>query len=243
MMKSRFYLAFICIVFTLASCSTLKDTVYFQTKSTTPPIVNNQTTQISSHILSAGDVISLNINTPLQTSAQLLNLKEGGGFLIKADGTIEIPVIGIVTLAGLTTTSAKDTLLLRAKVYFNEPYVNLQLVSFKVTVLGEVLSPGIKALVSENATLLDALASSGDLTSFGNRSNIKVLRGDSIFYLNLTEMTLFKSNGFFLQSNDIIYVQPLRKKNTLSNLSTSMVVTSFASVLITLTTTLILLTK
>ena len=98
-------------------------------------------------------------------------------------------------------------------------------------------------MVSENGTLLDALASCGDLTTFGNRKNIKVIRGDSVYYLDITEMNVLKSAGFFLQSNDVIYVEPVRRKNTLANFATVNTVISFSSLLVTITTTIIFLTR
>ncbi|MCX6188038.1 MAG: polysaccharide biosynthesis/export family protein [Bacteroidetes bacterium] len=240
---SRNFLFLIVITLTFTSCSSLKDTIYFQSKNPVAPTANKPTSAAAVHLLAVGDVINLEINTPLQTTAQVLGQKGGGTLIVNDNGCIEIPLVGVVKIAGLTLAMAKDTLIKQLKVFFNDPYVNLQLVSFKVTVFGEVGMPGIKALVSANATLLDALASSGDLTSFGNRSNIKVLRGETVYYLDLTDMNVFKSDGFFLQSNDIIYVQPLRKKSALANLSTSLTITSFVSFLVTLTTTIILLTK
>ncbi len=245
-MKPGSYLVLFLSILYLASCTTIKDTVYFQDKKSHKPraAANIPDSSTSVHIIAVGDFITLNINTPLQTSAQILNQKDGGsGFQVKGDSTIEIPIIGNIKLGGLTMAIAKDTLLQRAKVYFIQPYVNLQLLSYKVTVLGEVKGPGIKSIQSENGTLLDAIAASGDLSDVGNRLNIKVLRGDSVFYLNITDIALLHSKGFYLQSNDVVYVQPLRKKNTLSNISATLAVTSFASILISLTTTIILLTK
>lgn len=228
----------------LSSCSSLKELVYFQEKKAVIPTSNVPNSQVPVHIIAPGDMINLIINTPLQSSATILNSKEGAaGYQVKGDSTLEIPVLGNIKIAGLPMNAAKDTILNRAKIYYNEPSINLQLVSFKVTVLGEVLNPGLKALYMENATFLDAIASSGDLTSFGNRTNIKVIRGSKVFYLNLTELEIMKSEGYYLQSNDIVYVQPLRRKNTISNLSTALAFTSFASVITTLTTTIILLTK
>lgn len=242
-MKLRIYFILFVSLFSMASCSSLKDLVYFQEKNNTLPPANTISKTTPVHIIAVGDVISLNINTPLQTSSQILNQKEGVGIQVKGDSTIELPILGTIKLAGLTMSVAKDTLLLRAKVYFNEPYVKLQLVSFKVTVLGEVGIPGIKSLNSENATILDAIASSSDLTSFGNRTNIKVIRDSTVYYLNITDMDIFKSDGFYLQSNDIVYVQPLRRKNALTNLSTFTTVFSVSSLLVTISTSIILLTR
>jgi len=237
-------LFFISILFFSASCSSLKEMIYFQDKNAGSAKVNIPSTGKFSHIIAVGDVISLVINTPLQTSSKILEQGSNQqGFAVKGDSTIELPVLGIVKLAGLTIAMAKDTLIQRAKIYFNDPYVNLQLISFKVTVLGEVNSPGIKAILSENGTLLDAIAAAGDLNTFGNRSLIKVLRGSNIYYLDLSDINVLYSQGFYLQSNDVVYVQPMRKKNTLANLSTAVAITSLASVVIALTSTIILFTK
>jgi polysaccharide export outer membrane protein len=243
-MKSRIVVLLSFCLFSLASCTSLKEMIYFQNKkATTIPPANVPNPVIPVHVLAVGDVINLVISTPLQTSDQILNQKGGSGFQIRGDSTIEIPVLGNVKLAGLTLAAAKDTLFSRANIYFNQPFVNLSLVTFRVTVLGEVSNPGIKLMVSEKSTLLDAIALSGDLTGFGNRTNIQVLRGDKTFLLDITDMEIFKADGFYLQSNDVVYVQPLRKKNTMSNLSTALTVSSFASVVSVLITTLLLFRK
>jgi polysaccharide export outer membrane protein len=245
-MKYTNYFILFLILFYLASCTSIKETVYFQDKQNkkSKPLANLRDSVASLHIIAVGDFVSIVINTPLQTSAQILTQKEGSsGTQVKGDSTIEIPILGNIRIAGLTMAIAKDTLLQRAKIYFIQPYVNLQLINYKVTVLGEVRAPGIKALQSENATLLDAIAASGDLTDFANRLNIKILRGDSTYYLDITDIKILKSEGFYLQSNDVVYVQPIRKKNVLANISTTLALTSFVTVLISLTTTIILLTK
>ena len=115
--------------------------VYFQEKKSTELVSNKPVDTIPFHIIAVGDLLNLSINTPLQTSSQILNLKDVSSIQVKGDSTIEIPILGAINIVGLTIAQAKDTLLAHAKLYFNEPYVKIQLAAFKVTVLGEVSSP------------------------------------------------------------------------------------------------------
>ena len=245
-MKLVNYVLLILCFSTIISCTSIKETVYFQDKKgdKTHPSVNIQKNEIPKHIITVGDFISINISTPLQSSVSILGSTSGGSNVqVKGDSTVDIPIIGSIRLAGLSFLKAKDTLLSATNIYYKQPIINLHLVSFKVTVLGEVKNPGVKALNSENSNVLDALATSGDLTDFGDRKNIKIIRGDKIHYLNLIDINILKSEGFYLQSDDIIYIQPLSRKAWTTNLSTTLSITGLVSIFLSVSNTVILLLK
>jgi polysaccharide export outer membrane protein len=143
----------------------------------------------------------------------------------------------------MTVNEANDSILTRARLYFNQPFVNFLFISFKITVLGEVKMPGVKSIKSENATLTEAIAESGDLTEVANRKKIKVIRGDSVFYLDITDMNVMKSKAYFLQSNDIIYIQPLKKKNIMSNFTTTATFLGVLTFLTSVTSAFLYLTR
>ena len=100
--------------------------------------------------------------------------------------------------------------------YFEQPVVKLNIVNFEISILGEVNAPGTFAIVNPKLNILYALSLAGDITQFGNRRNIKIIRNDNeinrVFYVNLTDQEVLNNADFMLQPHDIIYVAPLRKK-------------------------------
>ncbi len=231
-------------IFILNSCTSLKDLAYFQEKNKQTHQANIPFRTISNHIIAPGDILNISISTPLQTASQLLNTKDGiSAIQVKADSSVEIPVLGTIKVGGLSMSGCTDSLMQRAGVYFKQPLVNIQLVSFKVTLLGEIKSPGMKALTMENSTVLDAIASAGDLTDYGNRKNIKVIRNKMVYYLDLTDIHIIESEGYYLNSNDIVYIEPVRRKAVQSNLSASLTVASFVSSISAFVTTMIFILK
>ncbi len=232
-------------VLSLASCTAFKDVLYFQDHRHTEPVANipkDSSTDIP-HRISFGDAFTLTFNTPLQTASNLNNNNTPLLLTVKSDSTIELPILGSLKVIGMTVDEANDSILARARIYFNQPFVNFLFVSFKITVLGEVKAPGIKSIKSENATLTEALAESGDLTEYANRKNIKIIRGDSVYYLDITDIQVMKSKAYFLKSNDIIYIQPLKKKNIMSNFATTFTFLSVLNFLTSVTTTVLYLTR
>ncbi len=115
---------------------------------------------------------------------------------------------------GLTVEEVQQFIQSNANKYFNNAIVIVKLVSFKVTVLGEVKNPGYYFVYNNQATALEALGMAGDLTTFGNRRNIKLLRqhisGTEVILLDLTNPELLKSDYFYLKPGDVLYVEPLK---------------------------------
>jgi len=140
-----------------------------------------------------------------------------GNFLVDPAGYIEYPSLGRIKAGGLTTTELKDTLLARLAPYLKDPIVYVRFTNFTFTVLGEVKGPGAYTFPEEKMTILEAIGYSGDLTTYGDRTNILVIREQdgarSFGRINLRDRNVFESPYFYLRQNDVIYVEPLKQKS------------------------------
>ncbi len=179
-------------------------------------------------IIQPNDVLSINVHGSDQETAAPFNLEDQNnfgfsvesvqlsGYLVDEDESIDFPVLGNVKLGGLTTTGAKKRLTELLKDYLKEPVVNIRLLNFRVTVSGEVLSPGSFSVTNERLSIPDALALAGGLTDYANRANILVVReiGEEMILnrVNLQNTDFFTSEYYYLKQNDLIYVEPLKSK-------------------------------
>lgn len=138
------------------------------------------------------------------------------GYFVDRDGFIDFPVLGRIPVQGMTLEEAKLELLDRLADYLADPVVNIRYLNFKITVLGEVNGPGIQRLSNKRVTLLEALGMAGDLTLYANRNNILVIREEdgrrTYTRLDLQSAEIFTSPYFYLQQNDVIYVEPMRAR-------------------------------
>jgi polysaccharide export outer membrane protein len=146
------------------------------------------------------------------------------GYLVDNEGNINFPSLGKVHLGGLTKNAAIDSLqkwITAGGVV--DPTVNIRFLNYRITVLGEVNRPGTYTVDNEKVTILEALGLAGDLTIYGKRNNVLIYReaeGQTRFQrLDLTSPRLFESNYFYLQQNDLVYVQPnkARASNSIYN--------------------------
>jgi polysaccharide export outer membrane protein len=144
------------------------------------------------------------------------------GYTIGPDGKITLPVIGELSVKDLTTEEAQQLIQKAADKYLTKAIAIVKLTSFKVTVLGEVKNPGYYYVFNSQATILEGLGMAGDLTTFGNRENVKLIRptpgGSEVVMLDLTDADLLRSPYFFMMPGDVLYVAPLRARSNRSNL-------------------------
>ena len=166
-------------------------------------------------------------------------------YRIDSNGDINFPVIGQLHLAGLTVEEAKQLITDKLKVYLTDPIVNMQLITFKVTVSGEVAHPGQYSISNERVTIFDALALAGDMTVYGKRQNVLVARekdGKLQFgRLDLNSSDVFLSPYYYLQQNDVVYVEPnhvraMASQNLSLYLSAISTLGSLATVIVTVVT-------
>ena len=137
-------------------------------------------------------------------------------YLVDTNGYIELPVIGAFKIGGLSRTDAMKQLRILLQEKIGDPIVNIRITNYKVSVTGEVLRPGSYPVVSERVTLPDALAMAGDLTIYGKRDNILVIREiDGVKTMNRVDITkadFINSEFYYLSQNDVVYVEPNKTK-------------------------------
>jgi polysaccharide export outer membrane protein len=143
------------------------------------------------------------------------------GYSVGADGKITLPILGDITVKGLTLDEVQALIQTHANKYLNNATVMIKLTSFKVTVLGEVKSPGHYFVYNNQATILEGLGMAGDLTPFGNRKNVKLIRqtasGSEVVLLDLRDPHLLQSEYFFLSPGDVLYVEPMKARTRRTN--------------------------
>ncbi|ERK39248.1 polysaccharide biosynthesis/export family protein [Segatella baroniae] len=170
------------------------------------------------------------------------------GYLVDNDGNINFPVIGKLHVLGLTKTQCQDLIRKKVAPYLAEsenPVVTVTMASYRVTITGEVNKPGVVPVSTEKMSIVEALAQAGDLTIYGKRNNIMLIRENAdgqkeAHRLNLNDANLINSPYYYLQQNDIIYVEPnrVRAQNSAIGSSTTIwfsfvgIVTSVASLLV-----------
>lgn len=162
------------------------------------------------------------------------------GYLVDGGGYINYPVLGRVKVGGMTKNEAAEYLRQRISEYVKNPTVIIRFLNFKVTVLGEVNRPGNYSIQNERLTLLEAIGLAGDLTIYGKRSNVLVIREEegarAFAYIDLTSSGFMDSEFYYLRQNDIIYVQPNRARAATSSYNPTL---SLGISLLTLITTII----
>ena len=160
-------------------------------------------------------------------------------YLVDSDGNIEFPVLGTVKVSGMTRQELSRELQEQITAYVQDPIINIRIVNFQVTVLGEVNRPGTYSIPDEYLSLNKALGFAGDLSIYGKRDNVLIIRegldGKTYNYVDLTDANLLNSPFYYLQQNDVVYVEPnnAQKQAAAYNRNASVYI-SIASVLISL---------
>lgn len=187
---------------------------------------------------------------PFNIDSQTLG-SSGGSFdsqkqsyLVDNAGNIEFPIIGTLNVSGYSLNKLKDILKEKLLLYVKDPVINIRLLNFKITVLGEVSRPGLVTVASQRITVLEAIAAAGDLTAYGKRENILLIReyqGVKTYNrIDLTQADFVNSPFYYLDQNDVIYVEP--RKTKIDSTAIGPNVTAAISILgFVLTTALILI--
>jgi polysaccharide export outer membrane protein len=245
----------------LQSCKTREKLVYFQSgnldslaslQSTFDPTF--QIDDFLSIVITAQEpetVIPFNLMTTTANQSSGVSGYTNGnpapnGYLIDQNGNILFPIVGTLKLAGLNRQEAVDLIQSKLKDYLASPGVQIQILNYKVTVLGDVRAPGTFKIPNERITLLEALGLSGDLNITGERKNILVIREENgqkkEYRVDLTQKDLFASPVYYLRQNDVVYVEP-----NVTQRSSSTIWRTSGGIFISLTsliiTTIILITR
>jgi polysaccharide export outer membrane protein len=138
------------------------------------------------------------------------------GYLVDKDGYVMLPLIGKVMVKDKTTGEVRDIIRTKAAEFYKDPVVNVRFANFKVTVLGEVTRPSTYIMPNEKITLLDAIGAAGDLTIYGKRENVLLIRDNDgkkeFVRFNLNDSKIFSSPYFYLHQGDVVYVEPNKSK-------------------------------
>lgn len=218
----------ILLVYLLTSCVSKKSIVYFQNDSIDQAKVSNayktifKPDDLLQITVSSSDIEAVKpFNLPAVTFATTTDAVVGQPsqqlLLIDNKGNIDFPVIGTFKIGGLTRDQAIASL--KSKLspeYIKDPSINIRIANFKITVLGDVGRPGVYNIPNERITILEAIGLAGDLNISGVRSNVKVEREENntkVFYeIDLRSKKIFTSPVFYLQQNDVIYVEQNKTK-------------------------------
>jgi len=201
--------------------------IAIQTQDVTDPSTFSQTSPIGGGV-SGGEGSS--------------NTSAISGFLVGPEGNVEIPIVGVVKVSDLTTEQAKELIKTKASKYYKDPTVQVRFANYKITILGEVNRPSSYIMPNEKVTIFDAISIAGDLTIFGRRKNVMLMRdnGDKkdIIRLDLTSSDVIASPYYYLHQNDVIYVEPSKAKIAANNSSRNQTITMGIAI-ITLVITII----
>jgi polysaccharide export outer membrane protein len=172
---------------------------------------------------------------------------DAGGYLygydVKPDGTVNLPVVGLISVEGKTLEETRKILQEEFSKHYKNAILECKLLSFKFTVIGEVRGPGTYVNYNNYLTVLEAIGRAGGISDFGNRDRVLVIRpidrGTKTFRLNLHDKKLLSSEAYFLLPNDVVIVEPVKQKIFSMNLPTvSFIISTFTA---TITMTLLLI--
>lgn len=230
------------ILLVLGSCGSTKNVAYFQNADSISLAASRMlyeakimpkdelTITVITTDPKAAMPFNLSVSQTLGTGGQL-SYGSGSlqGYLVDNDGNIEFPVVGTLHVGGLTKKQAEDLIKNKVKPYLAEkenPIVTVRMGSYHVSVLGEVEKPGIIYAPQEKMSILEALAQCGDLTIYGKRDNVLLIRQDAAgekhtYRMNLNDANIINSPFYYLQQNDIIYVEPNKVKAQNSSIGSS----------------------
>ncbi|WP_374166786.1 polysaccharide biosynthesis/export family protein [Arcticibacter sp. MXS-1] len=242
-------LSFVCLI---SSCS-IKRVAYFQDIPDTTKGRSVATAEFIDPVIVPDDVLSISIQTIDPQASAALNqtpATSGGaqtvsGYLVDKLGNVEVPMLGILKLAGLTTAQAREKIRQEASKFYRDPTVQVRFANYRITVLGEVNRPSTFIVPSEKVSVLDAIAMAGDITIFSKMKNVMLIRdnGDKkdIYRMDLTSSKLMQSPNFYLKKNDVLYVEANKDKVAAGALSRTRFITiglSIVSVAISIITRL-----
>ncbi|MCE5206329.1 MAG: polysaccharide biosynthesis/export family protein [Porphyromonadaceae bacterium] len=223
----RRFMYLLAFTYIMVSCAQVKDISYFQQTSRGETILNNKKYDarikpkdiLSITVVSSEAAASVRYNLIMpQIDARMNNIQSQPAlqnYLVDSDGNITFPTLGVLKVSGMTTDELGAFIGNKLKSFFSEelPVITVRILNYTVSILGEVLRPGKFESSNGRITILEGLAMAGDMTIFGRRDNVTVVRenenGEKIIYkVNLNNDKLFESPAFFLEQNDVVYVEP-----------------------------------
>ena len=234
MMKNLIY--YLILLLTMFSCKPKENMVYMEKEKNIAESKINQAVFYGAHIQS-GDVLEIKVTAFDENAVRPFNLYSMNnststeqvngqtaqlapqGYLVDNEGFIYFPVLGKLYIKGMTLAQLRADLEKRLLAYLSDPLVSIKQLNFNITVLGEVKKPGQYTNPSDKITVLQALGLAGDMTDYGNRTNVKLIREidgvSKTFTIDFTNKNITNSPYYYMQQNDVLYIEPdLIKKKT-----------------------------
>ena len=226
-LQIRFYLMLFIIFFSVACVNTKRAAYFYGINDTT---IQSPNTKIPEPVFYQNDILTISVSSPnpeadlVFNAPNILGTVSGGasagalgsqtsGYLVSPEGYIQFPMLGNIKVTGLTKSELKVLIAneLVNKKLLIDPVVNIRIINFRVTVMGEVRNPTVVSVPSEKLSLLEALGMAGDLTVYAKRNNILLIREENdkkiIRRIDLNSTDLLNSPYYYLKSNDIVYVE------------------------------------
>lgn len=247
-MKNKFQwgLLLLPVIFFFCSCHTSRQLAYFKDLSDTTALQTIPTSKAPPLQLQPDDQVQISISSPSAEATSFFNLmaatptpsSTGASsspaqpnqsfinlYTVSAEGKITLPVLGDISASGLTLELLRQQIVTSLKPYLTNPIVSTRLTNFKVTVIGEVNKPFTVPVNGEKINVIEAIGASGDMTVYGARKKVKVIRklpdgNTQIARLDFNSSEIFQSPYFNLRQNDIVYVQPNKNKGFLADNTT-----------------------
>ncbi|MGP1472337.1 MAG: polysaccharide biosynthesis/export family protein [Prevotella intermedia] len=256
MKKLLFPIMVVTVILMMVGCGSSKQVAYWQN-------IDSISLAASKGLFDAKimpkDELTILVQTTDPLTSEPFNLRSTGqtssknqitGYLVDNDGMINFPIVGKIHVAGLTKTECEDLIKSKIQPYLartENPLVSVRTSSYRITVIGEVNKPGVIPVATEKISLVEALAEAGDMTVYGKRDNVLLVREDKSgekhkVRLNMNDANIINSPYYYLQQNDIVYVEPhkVKARNTFFGSNTSIfysvigITTSLVSLLITI---------
>lgn len=221
------------------SCRSVEDVAYFQktdnaeahSGKSNPPKKQQGNQTVSDYLIRPNDILSVYVSSlspeassffnsiaPVERNEQSninsFSTRTDIGYTVDPKGMIDLPLIGKIKVAGMSTSAAKDTLKRQLERFLQFPSVRIYIQNFRITILGEVNKPGMYNVTNEKISIAEAIGLAGDMSIFANRKNLTLIRetenGKQYFNIDFTQRDLFNSPHYYLQSGDILYVSPVK---------------------------------
>jgi polysaccharide export outer membrane protein len=259
-MKRRFYLVAVAILsIWLAGCNASKNEAYIQGAGENVDGVVPSTPLYDARILPK-DLLTITVSATDPVSVQPFNLTIPGmttglstysqpqlqPYLVDNNGQINFPVLGLIVLSGLTKREAELKITGLLEKHLKKPsVVTVSFVNYKISVLGEVARPNTFTISNEKVNIFEALAMAGDMTIWGRRDNVKIIREDAqgsqrVILVNLNDRDVIYSPHYYLQQNDVVYVEPNKTKARNSEIGSATTIwLSATSIMISVATLLV----
>ena len=233
----------------LTSCMSTKKVTYFQNLDN---VDLSKTTGLYDAKIMPKDILSITVHTLTPEASEAFNLRGISGYLVDNEGNIDFPVVGTLSLGGMTTKEAEALIKSKIAPYMSvseNPIVQVRMSNYKYAMLGGVNAPGVYTAPNEKISIVEAIARAGDLNLYGQRDKIFLIRenehGQREYHqLNINDADIFNSPYYYLQQNDIVYVEPKKvvARNAFFASSTSMWLSIFG-MLTSVSTFILALTK